>query len=63
MKFKLNEERWSLVEKCWSKRSYVLSKIAAHGEANPFPKFMRSLAEECTKIWNRDFDSIETYTC
>ena len=58
VKFELNAERWPLVEKCLSKRENVLLKIAEDGEANPFPKFIRSLAKNCNAIWKMDRERI-----
>ena len=58
VKFELNEDRCFLVKKCLSKRKDVLSKIAVDGEANPFPKFIRSLAKNCNAIWKMDRERI-----
>ena len=33
----------------------VLSRIAAENDANPFPKFVRSLANDCNAFWETDF--------
>ena len=37
------------------KRKHVLSRIAAENEANPFPKFVRSLAKDCNEFCEIDF--------
>ena len=54
-KFEADEERRSLRERYMRKRKHVLSRIAAENEANPFPKFVRSLAKDCNEFCEIDF--------